>query len=148
MKQRVLFLCTGNSARSQMAEALLGLIAGDHFEGHSAGTHPAGMNPMTLKVMTELGVDVGHCRSKNVTEFLGQSFDYVVTVCDRAKETCPVFPGARNMRHWSFEDPAAVEALTQLAVFRRVRDEIADRLCTFLFQELQLAPSAIRCYRC
>jgi arsenate reductase (thioredoxin) len=148
MKKRVLFLCTGNSARSQMAEALLGVIAGDQFEGESAGTHPAGMNPMTVKVMKELGVDVEHCRSKNVTEFVGQSFDYVITVCDRAKETCPVFPGAQNIRHWSFEDPASASAQFQLEVFRRVRDEIADRLCTFLSKDLQLAPSAIRCYRC
>jgi arsenate reductase len=131
-----------------MAEALLGLIAGDHFEGHSAGTHPAGINPMTVNVMEELGVDVKRCRSKNVTEFLGQSFDYVVTVCDRAKETCPVFPGARNIRHWSFEDPAAAPAQAQRDVFRRVRDEIADRLCTFLSKDVQLAPSFIRCYRC
>ena len=148
MKKRVLFLCTGNSARSQMAEALLGFIAIGHCEAHSAGTHPAGMNPMTLKVMEELGMDVQHCRSKNVTEFLGQSFDYVVTVCDRAKETCPVLPGVSNLRHWSFEDPAAASEHMQLEVFRRVRDEIADRLCAFISKDLQLAPSSIRCYRC
>src|SRR5262245_15932052 len=94
MKKKVLFLCTGNSARSQMAEALLPLMAGDYFEAASAGTHPAGLNPMTIEVMQDLGVDIRHHRSKSVEEFLGQDFDYVITVCDRAKQTCPVFSGA------------------------------------------------------
>jgi arsenate reductase len=128
VKRRVLFLCTGNSARSQMAEALLRLIAGDDFDVHSAGTHPAGLNPVTVEVMRELGVDVQHSRSKNVTEFLGESFDEVITVCDRAKDTCPVFQGARNLRHWSFEDPAAASTEERVEVFRRVRDEIAEQV--------------------
>jgi arsenate reductase len=140
MKQRILFLCTGNTARSQMAEALLGLIAGDHFEAESAGTHPAGLNPMTVESMYEIGVDVRHCRSKSLEEFVGQSFDYVITVCDRAKESCPVFPGAVNIRHWSFEDPATAPLETRLEVFRRVRDEIANRLCQFLIEEVELIP--------
>lgn len=148
MKQRVLFLCTGNSARSQMAEALLGLIAGDHFEGKSAGTHPAGLNPMTVEGMQELGVNVRHHRSNHVDEFLGQYFDYVITVCDWAKETCPVFPGAQNVRHWSFDDPAAAAPDTRLEIFRRVRDEITDRLCQFLIEEANLTPTALHCYRC
>lgn len=148
MKQRILFLCTGNTARSQMAEALLGLIAGDHFEAESAGTHPAGLNPMTVESMYEIGVDVRHCRSKSLEEFVGQSFDYVITVCDRAKESCPVFPGAVNIRHWSFEDPAAAPLETRLEVFRRVRDEIANRLCQFLIEEVELTPAALQCYRC
>ncbi len=148
MKQRVLFLCTGNSARSQMAEALLGLIAADHFEAHSAGTHPAGLNSMTVEAMQELGVDVRQHRSKHVNEFVGQSFDYVITVCDRAKETCPVFPGARNVRNWSFDDPAAAPPDTKLAVFRRVRDEIADQICRFLIDECRMSPPSFRCYCC
>lgn len=148
MNKRVLFLCTGNSARSQMAEALLRLIAGDTFEAYSAGTHPAGLNPATVEVMQEVGVDVRHHRSKNLAEFLGQSFDYVITVCDRATETCPVFPGARTMRHWSFDDPAAAPPETRLPVFRRVRDEIADRICRFLIEDVGVSPATVSCYQC
>ena len=148
MKQRILFLCTGNSARSQMAEALLRLIAGDHFEAESAGTHPTGLNPMTVEAMQEIGVDVRHHRSKHVEEFIGQSFDYVITVCDRAKESCPVFPCAIDVRHWSFEDPAAAPPETRLEVFRRVRDEIAERICQFCIHEAGLTPVAVKCYRC
>jgi len=139
MKQRILFLCTGNSARSQMAEAMLLLIAGDHFNAESAGTHPSGLNPMTVEVMKELGVDVRQHRSKHVAEFLGQPFDYVITVCDRAKETCPVFPGARAVRHWSLDDPAKASQVTRLDAFRRVRDEIAERLWQFLIKDVQLS---------
>lgn len=148
MKQRILFLCTGNSARSQMAEALLGLITGDHFEAESAGTHPAGLNPMTVESMREIGVDVRHYRSKSLEEFVGQSFDYVITVCDRAKESCPVFPGAATIRHWSFDDPAADPVEIRLEVFRQVRDEIADRLCQFLLEEVRVTPAALQCYSC
>ena len=139
MKQRILFLCTGNSARSQMAEALLSSIAGDQVEAASAGTHPAGVNPMTIEVMQELGIDMRRHRSKHVEEFLGQAFDYVITVCDRAKETCPVLPGARNVRHWSFEDPAAATPETRRAVFRLVREKIAARLRRFLIEEVGLS---------
>ena len=148
MKQRILFLCTGNSARSQMAEALLRLIAGDHFEAESAGTHPVGLNPMTVETMRELGADVGHYRSKHVDEFLDQRFDYVITVCDRAKESCPIFPGPATTRHWSFEDPAAAPPGSKQELFRRVRDEIADRVCQFLIEEAKLPPAALKCYRC
>ena len=145
MKQRILFLCTGNSARSQMAEALLGHIAGGHFEAESAGTHPAGINPMTIEMMDEIGVDIRDDRSKHLEEFIGQSFNYVITVCDRAKESCPVFPGAVHMRHWSFDDPAAAPLETRLEVFRRVRDEIANRLCQFLIEEVGFTPVALQC---
>jgi arsenate reductase len=148
VKKKVLFLCTGNSARSQMAEALLGLIAGDLFEAYSAGTHPAGLNPMTVEAMKELGVDIAHHRSKHVEQLLGRPFDYVITVCDRAKETCPIFPLARHARHWSFEDPTAAPPETRLSVFRSVRDEIADRICRFLVEETGMEPAALRCYRC
>jgi arsenate reductase (thioredoxin) len=148
VKQRILFLCTGNSARSQMAEALLRLIAGDHFEAESAGTHPAGLNPMTIESMQETGVDVRHYRSKNLDEFVGQPFDYVITVCDRAKESCPVFPGASNLRHWSFDDPAQAPLDSRREVFRLVRDEIANRLCQFLIEEVRFAPTALQCDCC
>lgn len=148
MKKRILFLCTGNSARSQMAEALAGLIAGDLFDAKSAGTHPAGLNPLTVQAMEEIGVDVRHARSKHLEEFVGQSFDYVITVCDRAKETCPIFPSASRVLHWSFEDPAAAPAAERFAAFRQVRDEIADRLCRFVLDEKLLPPGLVSCYRC
>ena len=148
MKKRILFLCTGNSARSQMAEALLPLIASDHFEVASAGTHPVGVNPITVAVMKELGVDVTGQRSKSVQEFTGEQFDYIITVCDRARETCPIFPSAFRVLHWSFDDPAAAPSAERLDVFRRVRDEIADRLCQFLLEENLLPPGMLNCYRC
>jgi arsenate reductase (thioredoxin) len=135
IKNRVLFLCTGNSARSQMAEALLRLIAGNYFEAASAGTHPVGMNPMTIEVMKELGIDMTHHRSKHVQEFAGQAFDYVVTVCDRAKETCPIFPTASHVLHWSFDDPAAAPEAQRRQVFRQIRDEISGRIRHFIQEE-------------
>ena len=134
MKTRVLFLCTGNSARSQMAEALLPLIGGPHFECASAGTDPVGVNPAAVEAMRELGVDISSHRSKHVGEFLGEKFDYVITVCDRAKETCPMFPAARLLLHWSFEDPAAAPDGQRPDMFRRVRKEIADRLSKFILE--------------
>lgn len=135
MKPRILFLCTGNSARSQMAEGLLRLMAGDHFEAASAGTHPAGLNPMTVTAMEEIGAEVRHHRSKHVEEFAGQLFTYVITVCDRAKESCPIFPSSFKTLHWSFDDPAAMPLETRLAAFRRVRDEIKDQIRQFLVEE-------------
>ena len=135
MKPRVLFLCTGNSARSQMAEGLLRLLAGDRYEAESAGTDPAGLNPMTVTTMEEIGAEVRHHRSKHVEEFVGQSFTYVITVCDRAKESCPVFPSAFKTLHWSFDDPAAMPPQNRLEAFRQVRDEIKERLGQFLIEE-------------
>ena len=134
-KQRVLFLCTGNSARSQMAEGLLRHLAGDRFEVFSAGTRPAGLNPNAVKVMSEIGIDIAGSRSKSVDEFAGQQFDYVFTVCDNAQESCPIFPGGGRRLHQSFDDPAAAPADQQLGVFRKVRDQIADRLQEFLRSE-------------
>ncbi len=134
-KQRVLFLCTGNSARSQMAEGLLRHFAGDRFEVFSAGTRPVGLNPNAVTAMAELGVDIAGSRSKSVDEFAGQRFDYVFTVCDNAKESCPVFPGGGKKLHESFEDPAAAPADRQLVVFREVRDQIAERLRKFVREE-------------
>ena len=120
-----------------MAEALARSLAGDRVEAASAGTHPAGVNPMTIEVMQELGIDMRQHRSKHVEEFTGKEFDYVITVCDRAKERCPMLPGARTVRHWSFDDPAAASPDSRQEVFRRVRDEIAERVSRFLSEEVQ-----------
>jgi arsenate reductase len=132
-EERVLILCTGNSARSQMAEGLLGHDAGDSFEVESAGTRPGHCEAGSDCVMKELGIDISGHRSKHVDEFQGQSFDYVLTVCDNAKESCPVFPGHSKRIHKGFEDPAALQGTEEerLALFRRVRDEIRDYLKAF-----------------
>ena len=147
MTQRVLFVCTGNSARSQMAEALLTLIA-PGFQAASAGTNPVGLNPMAVESMRELGVDISHHRSKHVTELASESFDYVITVCDRAKDNCPVVPRAKRLLHWSFEDPTSALPSERLDAFRRVRDQIADALCQFLLHEAHVPPTHLHCYRC
>jgi arsenate reductase len=130
---RVLFVCTGNSARSVMAEALLRHHGGDRFEVFSAGTEPKGVNPLTLQILAEAGIDASFARSKSVTEFLGQSFDYVVTVCDQARQTCPVFPGVHESLHWGYEDPAAAEGTNEqrLAVFRKVFIQMSERVRQF-----------------
>ena len=132
-KPRVLILCTGNSARSQMAEGLLRHDAGDRFDVESAGTRPTSVRPEAIAVMRELGIDISGHRSKPVDEFAGQSFDYVLTVCDSARATCPIYPGHANRLHRSFDDPAAVEGdeRQRLAAFRRVRDEIRGYLRGF-----------------
>jgi arsenate reductase len=127
-KQRVLILCTGNSARSQMAEGLLRHLAGDRYEVFSAGTRPVGLNPTAVKAMSEIGIDISGQRSKSVDEFVDQQFDYIITVCDNAKESCPIFPGIGRRIHQGFEDPAAAQPAQQLEVFRRVRDQIATWL--------------------
>lgn len=139
MKARVLFLCTGNSARSQMAEGWLRHLAGDRFEVFSAGTHPVGLNPGSVDAMAEVGIDISSHRSKQVSEFLTQPFDHVITVCDRAKESCPRWPGSTHLLHWSFDDPAAAtdSDATRLQLFRRVRDEILGQIKGFLDQEGQ-----------
>lgn len=125
-KKRVLILCTGNSARSQMAEGLLRHDAGDRFEVESAGTKPGGVRPEAVAVMGELGIDISGHRSKHVDEFAGRHFDYVLTVCDHAREVCPIFSATTVAIHRGFDDPAALEASEQdrLALFRRVRDEL------------------------
>jgi arsenate reductase len=133
-KKRVLILCTGNSARSQMAEGLLRHMAGDRFEVWSAGVEPSRVRPEAIEAMREIGIDISGHRSKSVDEFTGEKFDYVITVCDNALEQCPVLPGKFERIHWSFDDPAAAEGdeATRLAVFRRVRDEIESRLRAFV----------------
>jgi arsenate reductase len=133
-KARVLFLCTGNSARSQMAEGFLRHLAGDRFEVFSAGIHPKGLNPLAACAMREIGIDISGQRSKDVSEYLGQDFSWVITVCDRAKESCPVFSSSAKRLHWSLNDPAEAEGTEEdrLAVFRRVRDEIASHIRDFM----------------
>jgi arsenate reductase len=134
-KQRVLILCTGNSARSQMAEGLLRHIARDRFDVFSAGTKPAGLNPNAVQAMAEIGIDISGHRSKSVDEFAGKQFDCVFTVCNSARESCPVFPGPGKRLHENFEDPAAAAPDQQLAVFRKVRDQIRARLEAFIGNE-------------
>jgi arsenate reductase len=128
-QKRVLILCTGNSARSQMAEGLLRAMAGDRFDVASAGVGPSSVRPEAIEVMREIGIDISSHRSKSVDEFTDEQFDYVITVCDNAREQCPVFPAQAKMLHWSFDDPAATGDKT---VFRRVRDEIKERLQEFM----------------
>jgi arsenate reductase len=133
-KERVLILCTGNSARSQMAEGLLRHEAGERFDVFSAGTRPSKVRQEAIAIMRELGIDISGHRSKSVDEFVGQPFDYVITVCDNAKESCPVFPGKARRIHWSFEDPAAVEGSEgeRRGAFRRIRDQIRERIEAFV----------------
>jgi arsenate reductase (thioredoxin) len=131
---RVLVVCTGNSARSVMAEALLRQHGGSDFEVHSAGTEPKGINPLTEEVLDEAGLDHSWARSKSVNEFLGQRFDYVITVCDQARQVCPVFPGVHETLHWGYEDPAAVEGSEdqRLAAFRSTLTMMAGRIQSFI----------------
>lgn len=129
-RTRVLFLCTHNSARSQMAEGLLRHLGGDRFKAHSAGTEATGVRPEAVRAMAEIGVDISSQESKTLHRYLGEAFDYVITVCDAANEACPAFPGAGRRLHWSFEDPSAASGPEEerLAAFRRVRDGIGERI--------------------
>ncbi|HEY7600586.1 MAG TPA: arsenate reductase ArsC [Candidatus Limnocylindrales bacterium] len=131
---RVLFVCTGNSARSIMAEALLRDRGGADFEVHSAGTHPKGINPLTVRVLEEAGLPTAGLSSQSVNEYLGQAFDYVITVCDQAREACPLFPGSHASMHWGYDDPAAVEGTEEerLRAFRAVLTQMASRIATFV----------------
>jgi arsenate reductase len=130
---RVLFVCTGNSARSIMAEALLRRHGSDRFEVHSAGTDPRGVHPLTLRVLADAGIDASWARSKSVNEFLGQRFDYVITVCDQARRVCPVFPGVHESLHWGYEDPAEATGTEEerLRVFKRVFIAMGERVQQF-----------------
>lgn len=131
---RVLFVCTHNSARSQLAEALLGRYGGADFDVHSAGTEATGVNPFAVQVLGELGIDWTTARSKQIDEFLDQQFDYVITVCDRARATCPVFPGSSNSLHWGLDDPSEVDGTDEdkLAAFRHTQLELSTRLRPFI----------------
>ena len=134
LKPKVLFLCTGNSARSQMAEGFLRHLAGDRFEVASAGINPSHVNPLAIAAMREVGVDISGNQSKAVAGLLGQHFAYLITVCDNARERCPIFPGVAQRLHWPLEDPAAAQGsdAERLVVFRRVRDEISQRVRDFV----------------
>jgi arsenate reductase len=138
-KKRVLILCTGNSARSQMAEGLLRHDAGDRFAVESAGVNPTAVKREAIKALSEIGIDISGHRSKSVDEFINQEFDYVITVCDNANEQCPVFPGTTKRIHWSFEDPAAASGTDEarLNVFRKVRDEIREQLNRFVAENIR-----------
>jgi arsenate reductase (thioredoxin) len=131
--KRVLILCTGNSARSQMAEGLLRHAAGGRFQVHSAGVAPSSVRPEAIAVMREIGIDISSQRSKSVEEFAGQAFDYVVTVCDNARQSCPVFPASARYVHWSIDDPATVQGSEEerKAAFRSVRDTLRARIHSF-----------------
>jgi arsenate reductase len=133
-RPRVLFLCTHNSARSQMAEGLLRALAGDRFEAGSAGTEKTAVNPLAIRAMAERGIDISGHTSKRYSELAPETWDYLVTVCDDANERCPWVPGSVTRLHWSFPDPsrAAGTEAERLAVFRRVRDQIEERLAAWL----------------
>lgn len=135
-KIRVIFLCTGNSARSQMAEAFVRHYGGERFDAYSAGLEPKGLNPLTVQVMSEIGIDVSGQRSKGVTEYLGRAlFQYMITVCDEAEKNCPTaWPGVDLKMHWSFEDPAAAVGsdVEKLIKFREVRDQIKNKVRNWL----------------
>lgn len=139
---RVIFVCTGNSARSQMAEAILRERGGDRFEVVSAGVDPRGVHPMTIAALADVGIDIGGARSKSVGEFLGQRFDYVITVCDRARESCPVFPGGSETLHWGIDDPVAVEGTEseRQAAFDRALAEVGRRIDEFIPIALSRGP--------
>ena len=137
MNKRVLFLCTANSCRSQMAEGIINHFSGDKIAAFSAGTQASFVNPMAIVAMKEIGIDISGQRSKNLSEFDGQSFDYVITLCGSANETCPLYIGGTKKTHIGFDDPANVTGTKEdvLREFRRVRDEMKERLKQYFFQE-------------
>jgi arsenate reductase len=137
---RVLFVCTGNSARSQIAEALLEKMGGAAFEVDSAGTEPKGVNPYTVRILREQGIDWSKATSKFVQQFVGQSFDHVITVCDQARQVCPVFPGQYNSLHWDLEDPAEVAGsdTEKAAAFRSTYAQLATLIPAFIESARQL----------
>ena len=137
---RVLILCTGNSARSQMAEGLLRDMAGDRVEVASAGVAPTHVRPEAIEAMKEIGIDISTHRSKSIDELTTRAFDYVITVCDNANQHCPIFPGPCSRIHWSIEDPAAVagEDKTRIEAFRSARNELRERLVKFIKDQLGL----------
>ena len=144
-KKKVLFICTHNSARSQMAEGFLRHLAGDDFEVHSAGTEASVVRPLAIEVMSEIGVDISGQSSKTLQQYLHEPWDYVITVCDDANESCPVFPGASERTHWSFEDPSKATGTEEerRAVFRRVRDQVIQRVRIFALAAAPKKPVAI-----
>ena len=152
MKKKVLFLCTGNSCRSQMAEGFLRSLAGDRFEVFSAGVNPTQVNLLSVKVMNEVGIDISMQKSKSAMDLIGKEFDYVVTVCDNAKQTCPVFPGKYEKIHWNLEDPADAKGVEEekLAEFRKSRDLIKKKAQKWLQEVSQVTDlkTTIKCPEC
>jgi len=144
-KKKVLFICTHNSARSQMAEGFLRHLAGDDFEVHSAGTEASVVRPLAIEVMSEIGVDISGQSSKTLQHYLDEPWDFVITVCDDANESCPVFPGASERMHWSFEDPSKATGTEEerRVVFRRVRDQVIQRVRIFALAAAPNQPVAI-----
>jgi arsenate reductase len=142
-RERILFLCVHNSARSQMAEAMLRAWAGDRYEAHSAGNEATQVRPEAIAVMDELGIDLRGQRSKNVAEFLGQPMDWAITTCDENQEACPVFPAASHHEFWPFDDPSKATGSEEerLATFRRVRDELAVRIRDFAARDTLASPT-------
>jgi arsenate reductase len=137
-RTKVLFLCTGNSARSQMAEALLRKHAGQYFEVYSAGLEPVGVNPYTIQVLSEIGINTVHLQSKALSDFIGRHhFGYLITVCSKAEANCPIFPGMGIRLHWPFDDPAAFRGTDQetLSVFRSLRDQIDEKIVGWLQEQ-------------
>ena len=132
--QRVIFICTHNSARSQMAEGMVRAWAGETFDVVSAGTEATSVRPEAIQVMSEIGIDISGQGSKALDQFVGQPFNWVITVCDTARQTCPVFPGAEQAVHWAVDDPADAEGSLEnrLVAFRRARDDLRNRIRTFL----------------
>ena len=132
-KKRIIVICTGNSIRSQIAEGFLKKYRST-WEIRSAGTNPIGLNPITVNVMMEKGIDISNQKSKSLDQFKNSKFDYVITVCDNAKESCPLFPGNAKLIHWNFEDPADVEGgmNEKLFAFRKVRDKIEEKVIEFI----------------
>ncbi len=139
--KRVLFICTRNSSRSQMAEALVNHDLGSSYEAFSAGTEPSFVNPLAIAVMKELGIDISHKRSKGLDEFAGQKFDYVITLCSQADEACPVFFGGTKKIHMGFPDPTATNGGERVEIFREIRDQIRERVVEFLSSEFSSNPS-------
>ena len=132
-RKRVIFLCTGNSARSQMAEGLMRYLGGDEFEVCSAGVEPQGVNPLAISVMKEIGIDISDQRSKHLDEYLNKKFDYIITLCDHAAKTCPLFPGEGERIHHGFPDPVSVKGTDKerLEMFRKVRDQLKEFILSF-----------------
>ena len=132
-RKSVIFLCTGNSARSQMAEGLMQHLRGNEFEVFSAGSEPKGIHPLTIEVMKGIGIDISHQRSKHLDEYLNKNFDYIITLCDHAAKTCPLFPGSGERIHQGFPDPVSVKGTEEerLEIFRRVRDELKEFILSF-----------------
>jgi protein-tyrosine-phosphatase len=142
---RVLFVCTGNSARSILAEALLRHVGGARFEAFSAGTHPSGVHPLSERVLVEAGISSDGLRSKSIDEFAGGTFDYVITLCDDARAVCPVFPGADQSLHWGYTDPASVvgDEAARLRAFERVFTAIGERVRQFVLIAGRTAPAGV-----